>query len=77
MVAGMRIDPRKLERLRWEAGLTQRQLGERAGLSDVAVHGIESGKRRGRPNTAAALAAALDVEIAEMLADDDEPVATP
>lgn len=70
MVAGMRIDPTSLKRLRWEAGLTQAELADRAGLAAVTVGMIETGKRRGRPETAAAIAAALDVETGELLDDD-------
>lgn len=64
-------------RLRLEAGLTQTELAEKAGVTFSAVSRLENGHTASiRPSTAKKLAAALKVEIAEIAylpaADPDE-----
>jgi transcriptional regulator with XRE-family HTH domain len=56
-----------LRRLRHEAGLTQEELGSRAGVQMADVSRYESGNRDPRISTVARLAAALEVPIAELL----------
>jgi DNA-binding SARP family transcriptional activator/tetratricopeptide (TPR) repeat protein/transcriptional regulator with XRE-family HTH domain len=47
---------------RREAGLTQRELAERAGLSVAALRDFEQSRRRPRPNSLAALGSALGLD---------------
>jgi transcriptional regulator with XRE-family HTH domain len=57
-----------IRRLRVAAGLTQDELGRRAGMSRAVVQHIESGHRQGRSRTLRRLAAALDAPYAELAA---------
>jgi transcriptional regulator with XRE-family HTH domain len=58
----------RLRELRDSAFLTQRELAERAGLTQASVARLETGKHRARPTTARRLAAALGVEPKELVA---------
>lgn len=59
----------RLRRLREDAGLTQEQLAERAGISVKAISALERGRRqRPYPHTVQALAEALHLSEAERLA---------
>lgn len=62
---GLRV---RLARVR--AGLRQRDLATAAGVDPSTISMIETGKSRGNVDTVARLARALDVPIAELLADD-------
>jgi len=53
-------------------GLTQAQLAERAGVTQGAVAQIESGKRRGSVDLLRKLAAALGVDVDDLIWDDGE-----
>jgi transcriptional regulator with XRE-family HTH domain len=55
-----------LRRLREQAGLTQAQLAERAGLSERAISDIERGEKRPRNDTLSRLATALEREASEL-----------
>lgn len=55
-------------------GLTRQELAEAAGLSSQTLAGYESG-REARPNNARKLAAALDVEVAELMEESQLPKA--
>ena len=62
-----RIRPRRPFRLyiaewRTHRGLTQQELADRLGTSDVTVSRWETGKRRPDPDAQAAIAEALDAE---------------
>lgn len=66
-----RIHPRVPTRLflaerRNEAGLTQKQVGERLGVSDVTISRWETGERRPDLNAQAAYAEALGVELPDL-----------
>lgn len=52
---------------RRRAGLTQRDLGERLGVSHVAVGDIERGKTKPNLDHLAAIAEALDVPLKQLL----------
>jgi transcriptional regulator with XRE-family HTH domain len=52
---------------RRRAGMTQRQLGERLGVSHVAVGDIERGKTKPNLDHLAAIAEALDVPLKQLL----------
>ena len=56
----------KLRARRLRAGLSQAQLGERAGCTQKTITSIELGKRVPHPGTAADLARALGTELAEL-----------
>ncbi len=58
-----------LRRRRKELGLSQEQLGARANIQMTDISRYESGRRDPRWTTVARLAAALDVPIADLLAD--------
>ncbi len=51
----------RLKTLRQRAFLTQRELAQRAGLSEVTVNRLEQGKQTARISTIRKLAAALGV----------------
>jgi transcriptional regulator with XRE-family HTH domain len=55
----------RLDRLRENAGLSQAQLAERAGLHPLTVQAIEGGRRktRSRPGTMKAIADVLGVRV--------------
>lgn len=55
-----------LRRLREQAGLTQAELAERAGLSERAISDIERGEKRPRKDTLSRLATALQQEASEL-----------
>ncbi len=56
-----------LRQWRTKRGLTQKQLGEKAGLSEAEVAHIESGRRCGRLETLSALAKALKISTGELV----------
>ncbi len=52
---------------RYELGLTQKQLAERAGLTEYTVTAAENGSKSPRPRTAKALADALGCSVVDVL----------
>lgn len=75
-----RIFPKRLPRLyiaewREKRGLTQEQLGERLGVSDVTVSRWETGKRRPDLATLAAIAEAIGIEFDRLARHPDNPSA--
>lgn len=52
-----------LRRIRRHAGLSQQQLGDRAGLRQATISSLESGARATRLSTVVAVLAALDQEL--------------
>src|SRR5690348_7335680 len=54
---------------RKRCGLTLGDLGERVGISASAVSLIETGKREAKVSTLAAMAEALDCQLADLLTD--------
>jgi transcriptional regulator with XRE-family HTH domain len=70
---GTSLEGLRRERLR--AGLTQAQLGERAGVTQHTVSDAETGRRTPRAGTIAAFAAALGVPVWRLFeADEEEPL---
>ncbi len=59
---------RGLRELRYRVLLTQRELAERAGLTQRTIHLLESGARRARPSTVRRLTEALGVDSQELMA---------
>ena len=59
-----------LRRLRREAGLGQRELGKKAGISPGTVYRLENGLRGAYPATLRGLAAALGVSPADLMLED-------
>lgn len=64
-------DPRRLLRKRLEAGLTIRQLAKKAHVGHGSISDLERGKQSARVTMLAALARALECEIADLLPDED------
>lgn len=56
-----------LRRLRKQAGLSQEELGARAGIQMADISRYEGGGRDPRMTTVARLATALDVSLSELL----------
>lgn len=65
------FDHERLLTLRESQVLTQAELAQRAGISELSVHKIETGQQQPRPATIRKLARALKVKPAELM----EPVA--
>ena len=59
-----------LRRLRREAGLSQRELAGKAGVSPGTVYRLENGLRGAYPATLRKLAAALGVSPADLMLED-------
>lgn len=75
-----RIGPKKPVRLylaewREHRGLTQKQLGERIGTSDVTVSRWETGERKPDLNAQAAFAEALGIDVMDLRHHPDTPTA--
>ena len=64
-------DPRKLRRRRIAAGLTIRQLSQKAQVGIGSISDLEHGKQSARPGMLAALAKALGCEISDLMTDED------
>lgn len=74
----MRFDGKALRRLRKERGLTQEKLAHRAGLTLARINRLENHTPdEPKLSTVQKIATALGVEPTELLAFDDEPIATP
>ncbi len=58
-----------LRRLRQLAALSQKELAERAQLSQTALSDLETGKTEARPSTVRKLATALKCEPKELIGD--------
>lgn len=75
-----RIGPMRPFRLyiaewRDDKGLTQQQLADRLGTSDVTISRWETGKRRPDDNARAAIAEALDIQPLDLYRDPGQPSA--
>lgn len=57
----------KIKNLRKEKGLSRERLAELADLSDTTIKYCENGGRNSRPNTLKSIAAALGVEVEELM----------
>ncbi len=74
MVGGLeRFDPFRLRSLRLTAGLTQRQLGQRAGVAPGRIGDWERGRYRPEPASLTRLAQALAVTPAALQSPTDSP----
>lgn len=58
-------------RIRRERGLTQERVEERSGFSQQYLSGLEAGRRNPTVVTLAAIAQALDTDIADLIAQAD------
>ena len=61
----------KIKKIRTEKGLTQRELGELCGMADSAIRRYESGRANPKLGTIAKIAAALEVNIFELIDKED------
>ena len=57
---------------RKKKGLTQKELGERLGISDVSVAQWENGLRNPRLETRQKLAKALDMDVTALMSDNEK-----
>jgi transcriptional regulator with XRE-family HTH domain len=64
-----------LREARVNAGLSQRQLAEKLGVSREAIRRIEDGGGSARPATLLKLAQHFDVQVTDLLDGNDAPVA--
>jgi transcriptional regulator with XRE-family HTH domain len=60
----------QLARLRELKGFSQRALAKESGVSPATIYELENGRRRPNPSTLRKLAAALEVEVADLLGAD-------
>ena len=67
----MPFDRARLARLRAQHVLTQKELGARAGLTELTISKIETGQQTPRPSTIRKLASALDVKPTDLIDDAD------
>jgi transcriptional regulator with XRE-family HTH domain len=67
----------RLRQLREQAGLTQGQLAERAGLHLSTITRFEQGLRRPGLDTAGALASALGLKVDDLLVQETDAPQTP
>lgn len=67
------VDGERIARIRLERGLSQTELGKRAGMTHSQISDIENGKRQPYPRNAKKLADALMVDLDDILGDPDSP----
>ena len=60
-------DPKRLKRRRIEAGLNQRELADRAGISEAYMSFLSRGQKSASPRVLKRLAGALSCEIADLM----------
>ncbi|WP_340382244.1 helix-turn-helix transcriptional regulator [Streptomyces sp. SS7] len=60
-------DPARLRRKRVEAGLTQKDLAQRVGVTKGHMSLVESGRRGASPDLLKRLAAVLDCAVADLM----------
>lgn len=63
------IEPDTLSRLRSERSLTQEELARKAGITKNTISNLENGHGQPRMGTIAAIAAALEVPLAELIGE--------
>ena len=63
----IRIDGKRLRRIRQERALSLRELGEKSGVSFDSIHKLETGRRDAQPRTVRKLAEALGLEPSELM----------
>src|SRR5689334_6270068 len=61
----------RIRALRKARDLTQKELAERAGISEISIKTLETGKYSPRGDTLDKLARALDVSVSVLLGEDD------
>lgn len=61
-----------VRRIRTKTGISQEELGERAGLHRTYISSVERGERNVALENIFAIAAALDVSAAELVSDGSE-----
>jgi transcriptional regulator with XRE-family HTH domain len=72
MSSFLEIDMAKLRRLRRRAALSQRELAERAGITQETVSRLEHGHHAARGSTLRRLAKALGVQPHELIKGEDD-----
>jgi transcriptional regulator with XRE-family HTH domain len=71
----MDLQYRSMRRIRERSGLSVTACAERAGIKQAHLSNIEAGRRKASPEVAVALAAALKVDLIDILSDPDKQVA--
>jgi transcriptional regulator with XRE-family HTH domain len=72
MLVGVKIDGKKLQRLRLERFLSRDEVAERSGIHRDHIGRLERGEGgESRPPTVRRLAEALEIDPRELLADED------
>jgi transcriptional regulator with XRE-family HTH domain len=66
----------ELVKIRRSRGLSQRALARVADMSPSSIYEIETGRRKPNPSTLRKLAAALGVEVVDLLEEEERPKAT-
>jgi transcriptional regulator with XRE-family HTH domain len=74
-VALVKLNTAALKRLRLAGGFTQSALAARAGITKVTLTYVERGEQEPRISTVIKLAVALDVQVSDLMADDQDEVA--
>lgn len=64
-------DPRRLRRKRIEAGLSQTELAQRAGVTKSHLSDVERGQAGFSPRNVVAIAEVLGCTVAELMPDDE------
>lgn len=64
----------RLRHLRMSRGLSQKELSRRSGVDRGAISELENGRRGAQPSTARRLAAALGVEVEQLMGAEKEAV---
>jgi transcriptional regulator with XRE-family HTH domain len=74
-VAEQEVSVSELAKIRRSKGFTQRSLAEVADMSPSSIYEIEVGRRKPNPSTLRKLAAALGVQVVDLLEEEERPKA--
>jgi transcriptional regulator with XRE-family HTH domain len=74
-VSEQEVSVSELAKIRRSKGFTQRSLAEVADMSPSSIYEIEVGRRKPNPSTLRKLAAALGVEVVDLLEEEERPKA--
>jgi transcriptional regulator with XRE-family HTH domain len=75
-VSEQEVSVSELAKIRRSKGFSQRSLAEAADMSPSSIYEIETGRRKPNPSTLKKLAAALGVEVVDLLEEEERPKAT-
>jgi transcriptional regulator with XRE-family HTH domain len=75
IVSEQEVSVSELAKIRRSKGFTQRSLAELADMSPSSIYEIEVGRRKPNPSTLRRLAAALGVQVVDLLEEEERPKA--